>query len=87
MKPLHRMRNWLRALRPLEFHEPLGRALWDHLDAGRDRVIEVSRSDGVAYTIESRDFFSVRGRWQGQISDSADCVDWPVQPLRRGLRR
>ncbi len=62
--PLERTRHWFRGLRPVEHHEPLGRALLDHLEGRPDRVIEVSRSDGVSYTIDRREFFSVEGPLQ-----------------------
>ena len=48
----------------MEHHEPLGRALLDHLEGRPDRPIEVSRSDGISYTIDRRGFFSVQGPLQ-----------------------
>ena len=56
------MRRWFRGLRAVEHHAPLGQALRDHLASGESASIDVLRSDGVSYTIESQEFFSIRGR-------------------------
>lgn len=62
MKTATRIRRLLRAYRKVDHHVPLGRALLDRLETGEDVAIEVSRSDGIAYTMLSSEFFSLEGR-------------------------
>ena len=62
MKSAGRIRRLLRACGSVDPHVPLGRALLDHLQSGEDVGIEVFRSDGIAYTMRSSEFFSLEGR-------------------------
>ena len=62
MKSAGRIRRLLRACGSVDSHVPLGRALLDHLQSGEDVDIEVFRSDGVAFTMRSSEFFSLEGR-------------------------
>ena len=62
MSLLQRVNHWRRSLRPVDHHVPLGKALRDHLDSGVGRTVDVSRSDGLFYSIETEEFFSLKGR-------------------------
>ena len=62
MSILQRVNHWRRSLRPVDHHVPLGKALRDHLDSGVGRTVDVSRSDGLFYSIETEEFFSLKGR-------------------------
>jgi len=62
MSILQRVNHWRRSLRAVDHHVPLGKALRDHLDSGVGRTVDVSRSDGLFYSIETEEFFSLKGR-------------------------
>ena len=62
MSILQRVNHWRRSLRAVDHHVPLGKALRDHLDSGVGRTVDVSRSDGLLYSIETEEFFSLKGR-------------------------
>lgn len=60
--------RWLDALglpRSVDSHEPMAQALWDHERGRRGRDVEVTRDDGIVYSIRPADFFSFEGAMAG----------------------
>ncbi|MDG2332668.1 MAG: class I SAM-dependent methyltransferase [Myxococcota bacterium] len=87
MKFLSWIKNRVRRRGQVEHHVPLGLAIRSHWLTGQDAEIEVDRSDGVSYTIRSREFFSIEGRLEALDEQSLQEARGRVLDVGAGAGR
>jgi SAM-dependent methyltransferase len=82
-----RLSDVLRWPREVDPNEPLARALWDHYRTGSPRHVEVHRSEGFTYDLDTAAFFALAGEQTRIDSRLLDLCEGSVLDVGAGAGR